>query len=197
MLLTVTLATMTPFASHVVTSGPHRYQVRVPPQLGVPVIFSVAESVPDEIVPFTPICCDVEPKFCCVDSDPPHPPSWLRVKSNSVAVGLAEDRVSGTTVLKHEGVVPPWPERLGDVDPALEEVGGHDRVAHDRAVRGQPIGGDVLVPREVAGRLGVCRLPRWWAKGVGGRADRVRAARGLAVAAARDRQVVAAAVPRG
>src|SRR4029079_3026889 len=80
-----------------------------PPQLGVPVICSVAESVPDEIVPFAAICCDVEPKFCCVDSDPPQPPSWLRVKSNSVAVGLAEDRVSGATVLKHEGVVPPWP----------------------------------------------------------------------------------------
>src|SRR4029079_15879785 len=80
-----------------------------PPQLGVPVICSVAESVPDEIVPFAAICCDVEPKFCCVVSDPPQPPSWLRVKSNSVAVGLAEDRVSGATVLKHEGVVPPWP----------------------------------------------------------------------------------------
>src|SRR5436190_742742 len=108
-LLTVSLATLTPFASHVLAPGPHRYQVSVPPQEGEPVICSVAESVPDEIVPFAAICFDVEPKFCWVVSDPPQPPSWLRVKSNSVAVGLAEDRVSGATVLKHEGVVPPWP----------------------------------------------------------------------------------------
>src|SRR5207247_905256 len=102
---TVLLVTTTPWLSHEVTPGPHRYQVRVPPQVEVPLIDSVTVSVPDETEP-VPILSG-EGAFSCVERRDWHSPSLPRAKSNSVAVIVAEERVSGTNVLKHRGVVPP------------------------------------------------------------------------------------------
>src|SRR5256885_12126690 len=90
--LTPLLVTSKPFVlSHfgfvdgIAASGPQRYHVRVPAQVGLPLIVRLAVSVPDETTPVPMLTGDVA--FSCVERLEVHSPSLLVTKSNSVELG--------------------------------------------------------------------------------------------------------------
>src|SRR4051812_26555118 len=102
-----------PVSGVVVGIGPHRYHVRVPVQVEVPVTPSVAVSVPDWTLPVPMLVGDAtSPVFgglltpAFVDRLVLHWPIWPRAKSNNVELVVVDERVSAMNVLKHEGAVP-------------------------------------------------------------------------------------------
>ena len=72
--------------------------------------------------------------------------------------------MSGTVVVKHEGVVPAWPENAAVMSiPPSKKSGDTIVLPTPSVVRGQPLGGDGVVPRQRA-RRHLRPTPRWWAK---------------------------------
>src|SRR5262249_32742592 len=88
--------------------GPRRWNCTVPPQTGVPVTATVAESVTGT----DPVPIDVDPVMLeCVVVLLPHDANWPSTKSLSVAVVDVDERVSDATEAKQR-LARPSTERL-------------------------------------------------------------------------------------